>query len=194
MIDYSNLLKKGYLNGQARGDLCKMYYGSGVSRSLTVNNTGCGPVSIYNMAKMLGHAQTLQKIIFELEFNEIYLNKANWGTDPWKIPKYFKAHGMKTKGYSKADIMKKKIKSGGKFLMFYWTGHGQEAHVVAMNAQKNSSITVYNNYNTDENARNYSSVENIFSTKTKTQKGKKKTYYKIFREGSFIQGYKVGNK
>jgi hypothetical protein len=71
--------------------------------------------------------------------------------------------------------------------------------VVAMNARKNSSITVYNIANENQSSKAFTDINDVFVGKTyysksKNKKTKKQTIYKIFGKGSFMKGYKVSNK
>jgi RHS repeat-associated protein len=178
----------GMLNGQSIGYKSYMDYGA-----QSISSAGCGPIAIYNSAKTLGKTQELQEIIFELEYNGIYLNRATWGTDPNRVNKYFSKHGMSTKRYSNTGKFVDKIRKGGVFMMAYFTGHGINAHYVALRSYSNGSVRVSSLENHDQRSRDYDSVDEIFTSHNgRYKRGKgKKTTYSIYKTGKLIKGYEV---
>ena len=59
-----------------------------------VGKNGCGAVAAYNVMLELGKPVDFCDVLLEFELNHLGRVSGLLGTSPWRLPKYFKAHGV----------------------------------------------------------------------------------------------------
>lgn len=146
-------LPDGYLNGQSLGTLGEMRFGA-----KTMDDAGCGPLSIYNAMQYLNRPMPLPKIIRELEIYAAPLG-ARFGTSGLLMTIFLLRHHIR---FRFAWRIKSIDRSKAGILLF-WTKRPvfSGGHFVFYKKEEDGRIAVYNRYSNRDSVYRFSSMREV---------------------------------
>lgn len=146
------IVRKGFLNGQAIGELKMMRYGLS-----TVGKSGCGTLAAYNALLALGHPEPLAKVIREME---VYCCSVFGflGSFTFMLPIFFRRRGISCK----LRLSYRKTFESRYAVVAFWTKRPifSGAHIVFLE-QTDGKLTVYNRYSNRGSAYLYETPKEL---------------------------------
>ena len=113
-----------------------------------IAESGCGVIAAYNLLVSLEQSELLSEVIYGFEKwgVEIEVSWGSWGSNPFKMYKYFNRKGLRYKKCSSLKTFKNYAKKSKKdnFIITYWNNAenlSENAHIVYVKRYKEDDIT-----------------------------------------------------
>lgn len=143
-----------------------------------IAESGCGVIAAYNLLVSLGQSELLSEVIYGFEKwgVEIEVSWGSWGSNPFKMYKYFNRKGLRYKKCPSLKTFKNYAKKSKQdnFIITYWNNAedlSENAHIVHVKRYKEDDITraasvnymyhAYNNLDWDNVEGIYNNIEEV---------------------------------
>ncbi|MBO7631651.1 MAG: hypothetical protein J6S78_04915 [Lachnospiraceae bacterium] len=147
----------GLLNGQSLGNLGPMRFGG-----TTVDDSGCGPLSVYNAMLYLGKPITLPEVLRELEIYAAPIG-GRFGTSGILMIIFFLRHHIRFRLSRRI----KKIDQNHAGVLLYWTKRPifSGSHFVFYKKEEDGRIAVYNRFSNRDAVYYFNSIRELVPQK-----------------------------
>lgn len=147
----------GIINGQGCGEVSRMRYGL-----FPMSYNGCEMIAIHNLMFLEGYGeQKLAEICLEM-YPKSGVLWGIFGSDTFKLRKYFDARGIETLRFLKRDRFFEQLKKSRYGIITFWNSKNpfKGIHTVCVE-NTGDKLRVYNRYNSKDYPYEYDTVDEV---------------------------------